>query len=60
LVDRNGGGRYLAGGNRGNRHTHNTPGLYLLSAMGVYAIAEVSEKAKCEANTVQTEQYIAL
>jgi len=52
LVDRNGGGRYLAGGNRG---TNNTPGLYLLFAMNVYAIAEISEKAKCEANTVQTE-----
>src|SRR5215467_5862824 len=59
LVDRNGGGRYLAGGNRSNRYGHNAPGLYLLPAVGVYAIAEVSEKAKCEANTVQTEQNIA-
>jgi hypothetical protein len=59
FVDRNRSGRCLADRSRGDRRTNNMPGLYLLSAMGVYAIAEVSEKAKCEANTVQTEQHIA-
>src|SRR2546430_16180895 len=59
LVDRNRGGRYLADGNSGNRHANFMPGFYLLFAISVYAIAEVSKEAKCEANTIQTEQHIA-
>src|SRR6266851_2381396 len=68
LVDRNRGGRCLGDGSRSgrclanssrrDRRANNMPGLYLLFAIDVYAIAKVSEEAKCEANTVQTEQHI--
>ncbi len=70
MVDRNRGGRCLGDGSRGGRclanssrgdwRANNMPGLYLLFAIYVYAIAKVSEEANCEAKTVQTEQYIAL
>src|SRR6266702_2571129 len=69
LVDRNRGGRCLADGrsrggrclansSRRDRRANNMPGLYLLFARDVYAIAKVSEEANCEANAVQTEQHI--
>src|SRR6266567_7802389 len=69
LGDRNRGGRRLGDGSRGgrclanssrrDRRANNMPGLYLLFARDVYAIAKVSEEANCEANAVQTEQHIA-
>src|SRR6266700_2258131 len=52
------GGRCLANSSRRDRRANNMPGLYLLFARDVYAIAKVSEEANCEANAVQTEQHI--
>src|SRR5262249_2759113 len=59
LVDWNRGGRCLADGSRDDRGVNNMPGLYFLFAIDVYAIAKVSKEANCEANEVQTEQYVA-